>query len=206
MSIPYEAVGRTRQKERTRAAMVAAARALLAEGVTSPTVEQAADRARVSRTTAYRYFLNQHALLLATFPSLEAKSLLGEAPPDDPLARLDLVTASIARQLIDHEPEMRTMLRLALEAPRGRPPDLPLRKGRAIAWIEDALAPLRPRLSATEVRRIAVAIRATIGIEPLVWLTDIAGLSQKEALATMRRSARAVLRCALADWGVTKLR
>jgi AcrR family transcriptional regulator len=190
---------------RTRAAMVAAARALLAEGVMSPTVEQAADRAEVSRTTAYRYFPNQHALLLATYPSLEAKSLLGDAPPDDPLARLDLVTGTIGRQLVDHEPELRTMLRLSLEAPRDRPPDLPFRKGRAIAWIEDALAPLRPRLSATEVRRIAVAIRATMGIESLVWLTDIAGLPRKEALATMRRSARAILRCALADAGISTL-
>jgi AcrR family transcriptional regulator len=205
MSIPYQAVGRTRQKMRTRAAMIAATRALLAEGVTSPTVEQAADRAQVSRTTAYRYFPNQHDLLLATYPALEAKSLLGEAPPDDPVARLDLVTASIARQLVDNEPEFRTMLRLSLEATRGSAPDLLLRKGRAIGWIEDALAPLRPRLSAAEVRRIAVAIRATIGIEPLVWLTDIAGLSQKEALAMMRRSARAILRCALVDAGLTKL-
>jgi AcrR family transcriptional regulator len=186
--------------------MVAATRALLAEGVPSPTVEQAADRAQVSRTTAYRYFTNQHALLLATHPSLEAKSLLGESPPDDPLSRLDLVTASIGRQIVDHEPEMRTMLRLSLEAPRGGALDLPLRKGRAINWIEDALAPLRPRLSAAEVRRIAVAIRATMGIESLVWLTDIAGISRKEALGTMRRSARAILRCALADAGITKLR
>jgi AcrR family transcriptional regulator len=191
---------------RTRAAMVAAVRALLAEGVTSPTVEQTADRAQVSRTTAYRYFPNQKALLLATYPSLEAKSLLPEAPPDDPLERLDLVTASFARQLVEHEPEQRTMLRLSLEAPRGQAPDLPLRKGRGIGWIEDALAPLRPRLSAAEIRRIALAVRATIGIESLVWLTDIAGVSQKEALATMRRSARAILRCALADAGITKLR
>jgi hypothetical protein len=205
-STPYEAAGRTRQKMRTRGAMVAAARALLAEGLTNPTVEQAADRAQVSRTTAYRYFPNQHALLLATNPSLDAKSLLGESPPHDPLARLDLVTASIGRQLVDHEPEMRTMLRLSLAAPRGSAPDIPLRKGRAIGWLEDALSPLRPRLSAAEVRRIALAVRATMGIESMVWLTDIAGLSHKEAIATMRRSARAILRCALADAGITKLR
>jgi AcrR family transcriptional regulator len=205
MSIPYEAAGRTRQKLRTRAAMLAATRALLTEGVTSPTVEQAADRAQVSRTTAYRYFPNQHALLLATYPALEAKSLLGDAPPDDPIGRLDVVTASIARQLVDHEAEFRTMLRLSLEAPLGRAPDLVLRQGRAIGWIEDALAPLRPRLPVAEVRRIAVAIRATMGIESLVWLTDVAGVPQKEALATMRRSARAILRCALADAGIANV-
>jgi hypothetical protein len=53
MSIPYEATGRTQQKVRTRNALIQAARELLGTGVT-PTVEQAADAARVSRTTAYR--------------------------------------------------------------------------------------------------------------------------------------------------------
>jgi AcrR family transcriptional regulator len=40
--------------------MVSATRELLAEG-SAPTVEQAAQRAAVSRTTAYRYFPNQRA-------------------------------------------------------------------------------------------------------------------------------------------------
>jgi hypothetical protein len=52
MSIPYEQTGRTNQKARTRAALLDATRALLAEGV-SPTVEQAADRAAISRTSAH---------------------------------------------------------------------------------------------------------------------------------------------------------
>ena len=51
---------------------------------------------------------------------------------------------------------------------------LPLRTGRAIGWIEDALAPLRDELPAPELRRLVLAIRATLGIEPLVWLCDIA--------------------------------
>ena len=64
MSIPYEALGRTRQKERTRGALIAAARELVAQG-TTPTVEEAAAAASISRTTAYRYFPNQRALLAA---------------------------------------------------------------------------------------------------------------------------------------------
>src|SRR5678815_5264893 len=99
MSIPYVATGRSRQKSRTHAAMLAATRALLAEGVTNPTVEQVADRAEVSRTTAYRYFPNQHALLLASYPNLDAPSLLGDEPSDDPLERLDIVTGNLARQI-----------------------------------------------------------------------------------------------------------
>src|SRR5687767_4262667 len=105
MSIPYMATGRIRQKGRTHAAMLAATRELLGEGVT-PTVEQAADRAGVSRTTAYRYFTNQRELLVACYPKLDAPSLLDADAPADPVLRLDLVTDQISRSLIDHEPEL----------------------------------------------------------------------------------------------------
>ena len=81
MSIPYELTGRTKQKARTRAALIAATRDLLAQGVT-PTVEQAAESASISRTTAYRYFPNQRALLVAAHPEIETRSLLGPNPPD----------------------------------------------------------------------------------------------------------------------------
>lgn len=192
----YELTGRARQKARTRAAMLAAARELLAEGVT-PTVEQAAERAAVSRTTAYRYFVNQRALLLATYPDLDDRSLLGNDAPADAAARLELVTDAIGRRIVEHEPELRATLRLALESPAAERDPLPLRQGRAIGWIEDALSPLRAAgMSEAALRRLAIAIRATIGIEPLVWLTDVAGLSREEAVELMRSSARTLLQAA----------
>jgi AcrR family transcriptional regulator len=203
MAMPYELTGRTSQKARTRAAMVDATRELLAEGK-SPTVEQAAERAAVSRTTAYRYFRNRRALLIASYPELEMPSLLETDAPADPAARLELVTESIARQLLEHEPELRAMLRISLELP---PPDhgaLPLRRGRVIGWIEDALAPLRGRLPAAELRRLVLAIRATLGIEALIWLTDIGGLSRDEAADLMRSSARTLLRSTLAEAAITE--
>lgn len=198
MTVPYERSGRTSQKARTRAALVAATRELLGEGV-NPTVEQAAERAAISRTTAYRYFPNQRALLVASYPQLEAPSLLGIDAPDDPVARLDGVTEALSRQMLDHEPELRANLRLSLESPTPHKDTLPLRRGRAIAWIEEALTPLREFMSDAQVRRLAIAIRATLGIEPLVWLTDIAGLTREEAVDLMRSSARTLLRSALAD-------
>src|SRR6476659_5444240 len=145
MSIPYESTGRTRQKARTRAAMVAATRALLVEGVT-PTVEQAAERAGVSRTTAYRYFANQRSLLVATYPELDSASLLPDDAPNGVPERLDFVTRLLGQRLLESETELRTMLRLSLEP--GTRTDLPLRTGRALAWIEDALAPLHDRMPA----------------------------------------------------------
>jgi AcrR family transcriptional regulator len=193
MSIPYELTGRTNQKARTRAALLDATRELLAEGL-SPTVEQAADRAAISRTTAYRYFANQRALLTAVYPEIGESSLLNAEAPADPATRLELVIERFTRHVLEHEPALRAQLRLSLEPGFTKLDQLPFRKGRAIGWIEDALAPLRERMPASELRRLVLAIRATTGIEAFVWLTDVAGLPREEAVELMRSSARALLR------------
>jgi AcrR family transcriptional regulator len=198
MSIPYEAFGRTSQKTRTRDALIDAARALIAEGST-PTVEQAATKATISRATAYRYFPTQRSLLVAAYPYLGSPSLLPADPPADPEARLDAVVTAHTRQTLKLEQPLRTMLRLSLEADPEARDQLLLRRGRAIGWIRQALAPLEGTLSDEQLHRLALAIRTTEGIEALVWLTDVAGLSRDEAVALMRWSARAVLRSALAD-------
>lgn len=198
MSISYEETGRTRQKARTREAVIAAARAHIAAGET-PTVEQAADAAGVSRATAYRYFPNQRTMLVAAYPEIEARSLLGEDPPDDVAARLDRVVDEVTRMLIDKEAELRTMLRLSLESDETHRQHLLLRQGRVIGWLEEALQPLRRSISKAELRRLVYAIRCAVGIESMVWLCDVAGLSRKEAVEVMRWSARGLLRAVLAD-------
>ena len=194
--MPYEMAGRTSQKQRTRSALIDAARKLVLQGAT-PTVEEAAAEASISRTTAYRYFPNQRALLMAAHPETEAVSLLPANPPQDPEARLDAVIKSFTRLILETEQQQRTMLRLSLEPQHQGP--LLLRKGRAIGWFGEALAPLRSQLSESEFRRLVLAIRSATGIEALVWLTDIARLSREEAVELMRWSARALLRSALAD-------
>jgi AcrR family transcriptional regulator len=193
MSTGYEVTGRTKQKERTRNALLAAARELLVEGG-SPTVEQAADRAQISRTTAYRYFANQRALLVALYPEINTTSLLDDDAPADPAQRLECVIQRLTQQVVDHEHELRAQLRLSLDPSTVDPEQLPFRKGRAIGWIEDALVPLKEQMTAREIHRLALAIRATTGIEALVWLTDIAGLTSAAAAELMRSSAQALLR------------
>ena len=118
-----------RRKARTRQALVDATRRLLAAGQT-PQVEEAAEAAGISRTTAYRYFPNGRALLAATFPEIEMDSLLGADPPEDPLARLEVVAESLTRRIVEHEPEYRAQLRLALEGEPAGGESLPLRRGR----------------------------------------------------------------------------
>lgn len=197
MSISYEETGRRNQKARTRAALVQAARALVQKGV-SPTVEEAAAAASISRATAYRYFPNREALLVAAHPEVEAPSLLGTDPPQDLEARLDLVVTGLTRIFLDSEESYRTMLRLSLETDSpGR--ELALRKGRRFIWIKDALDPLRGRLSHDRFDRLVHAISIAIGIEALVTLIDLGGLARERAVEVMRWSANALLRATLAE-------
>src|SRR5712691_6651444 len=203
MSISYELSGRTRQKLKTRVALVTAARDLVARGHT-PTVDEAAISASVSRTTAYRYFPNQRALLVAAHPEIEARTLLPATAPADVASRLDAVITAFLHLIVDTEPQQRTMLRLSLDPDPSHRGELPLRKGRAIVWIGEALSPLRGQLTERDLRRLILAIRSAVGIEALVWLTDIAGLSRKEAVQLMRWSAGALLRSALAESGTAR--
>ena len=106
---------------------------------------------------------------------------------------------AFTRSLLENEAQQRTMLRLSLEASPAERAQLPLRQGRGIAWIEEALAPLRAELSDAEIHRLALAIRSATGVEALVWLTDVGGLSRDDATALMRWSARGLLQAALVD-------
>jgi AcrR family transcriptional regulator len=198
MTVPYESTGRTGQKQRTREALVAAARALL-DGGRTPTVEQTADAAGISRSTAYRYFRNQRELVLAAIPAIDRAGVLGDDAPDTVEARLDRAIAEQAEILRRWEPQLRAALRLSLDQAPDTPRDARpvLRQGRAIAWFEDALAPLAASHPHVDRRRLAIAIRAGCGIESWVWLVDIAGVSRTEAATLMHESAQAQLAAAL---------
>lgn len=183
---------------RTRDAIIAATRRLLADGDV-PTVEAAADSAGVSRATAYRYFPNQRELLVATYPEIEAPSLLGADAPDDVADRVDRVVDEVIRIVLESEPELRTALRLSLEPTEAHRDQLVLRQGRVVGWIEDALRDLKGTVPRSELRKLVYAIRCGIGIEALVWLTDVAGLSRTQAADVMRWSARSLLRSVVSE-------
>jgi AcrR family transcriptional regulator len=188
----YEQIGRVHQKQRTRDALVEAARDLVSEGAT-PTVEMAAARARTSRTTAYRYFPSQAVLLAAAHPEIATVSLLPTDAPAEVGARLDIVVARVTDLVRESEAQQRTMLRLSLEPDRRGSEELLLRQGRVIGWLEEALAPLAAELGADVVHTLAVAIRSVIGIEAYVWLLDVARVTPDEAAALMRWNARSLL-------------
>ncbi len=198
VTVAYESTGRVNQKARTRNALIAATRELLAQGVV-PTMEAAAAAAAISRTTAYRYFPSLRELIVAAYPHVEQRSLLGPNPPEDPVARLEIVAKSHTRRILANEAQMRAVLRLSLEGVR--PAELPMHRGLRVAWLEDALAPLRGTMADDTLRKLVHGIGATLGIEAFVWLTDIAGVSREEAAAIIRSNAIGLLRAAIAGDG-----
>ena len=174
---------------------MAIAREAVAAGE-APTIDSTAAAAGIARSTAYRYFPSQRDLLAAAHPETARESLLPAHAPIDPAARLEIVVREFTQLIVDTEAQQRTMLRLSLE--RNSPHSaLPLRQGRAIGWIQEALSPLEGRFCTEEIRALALAVRSATGIEAFVWLTDIGGLSRDQAMTSMRWSAQAILHHAL---------
>ena len=191
----YIGTGRAAQKRRTLDALVAAARQELAAGRTV-TVESAAAAAGISRTTAYRYFRNHRDLIAAAHPQIDAESLLPDPAPDDVAERLSLVMHAFVHDVtLAWEPQLRAALHLALAPPHDTAgPDAgTLRQGRGIRWILEALAPLAETHPGIDLEVLARAIRSAAGIEALVWLTDVGGLSRDQAAQVMQASAAAIL-------------
>ena len=122
--------------------------------------------------------------------------MLPDGVGSDPEARIEAAVRGFMAMVVDTEQQQRTMLRLSLERDAASR-ELPLRQGRAIGWFTEALDPLVDSLGEDGIRRLAVAVRAVCGVEALVWMTDIAGLTREQAVDQMAWSAVALVRRAV---------
>src|SRR5262245_39256327 len=168
--------GRTAQKRRTRKAIVDATIELLLAGHT-PTMDEVATAADVSRRTVYLYFPTLDQLLLdaALGAATEAgvEKALGFNDDDaDVRARVD----ALAHTLLDSAPEPpplgRQIMALTVTSPR----EGASRGHRRIKWIEEALEPLRGRLTDEQYQRLVSSLAVVIGWEAMVVLRDIRAL------------------------------
>lgn len=174
--------GRTNQKHRTRRAIVEAAAELVRENRT-PSVADAAERALVSRATAYRYFPSQQSLLVevqadATQPSID--DLLADAGPDI-AARVETITRELTRMVLADEALFRNQIRATQDVwfARGVDTSVPVREGRRMAWIDKALEPAKATLDKRGFTRLRTALAVVIGVDAVISLRDICGLSPK---------------------------
>ena len=167
------------------------------EGKT-PTVEEAAAQAGISRATAYRYFANQRELLIASYPIIDRPSLLPEGAGDDPVERVTTVAHQILNSVVENEAALRAQLRMSLEEPVTQR-DFPLRKGRRLMWFEDALDPLRHRLGPRQFKRLTLALAAFVSLEVLIWLVDLGGLSRRQAVEQIVWTAQQIARLSISQ-------
>ncbi len=203
MTSSYESVGRMNQKSRTRAALMAAAAEFVRRAET-PTVAQVAAAALISKSTAYRYFPSQELLLaevlldVAIGPDLEAVYIAAQTP-GPATARLDAVVRADHALVVKHEAAFRTALR-ALLAPRADDPsEVPRRPGNRLRYLAEALAPLQGRLGAERLQRLVMALAMCVGMESMMVMVDICGLSPVDAEAVKRWATAALLQAALSE-------
>lgn len=201
--------GRSNQKLRTRRALLETAAALIATG-RRPTVAEVADAAEVSRRTAYRYFPSQvklmtEAALEALRPSMEGA--LDAVPAGTSTgaieARVDTLVQQMQSLALANESLLRTMIHeTVLHAPDDSAP----RGSRRVEWIEAAVEPLRARLKPAAYARLVSAYALCTGIEALLVLRDIRGLSAEQAVQTSQWMAQALLKQSLAERNAEKRR
>lgn len=193
---------RANQRARTRQAIVRAAGTLLARGE-KPSLDEIAAEAQVSRATAYRYFPGLDALLSEAAVDLmvpAADDLLGGGAPGDPFERLALVDEALDKACRERETALRLMLARMLERSAAREPgEPPLRQNRRVPLIEQALAPLEPRLGRARLARLAQALAMVVGTEGFIALNDVVGLDQTEAQEVRRWAIDALVAAALGE-------
>jgi AcrR family transcriptional regulator len=198
--------GRINQKQRTRQAIVDAAIELM-DGGTTPTVAQAAEAARVSRTTAYRYFPTQESLLLEValhahvddLEALVAEPVDADHAVERALDVLHRFNARVLDEEIRYRNAMRVYQELWLQASGSGDTTPVVREGRRVRWFRTVLAPLRERAGDEAVEQLVLGLSVLAGMEAMTALRDVCRLSPEQALAVTDWAARALVDAALDD-------
>jgi len=196
MTVPVRR-GRTNQKERTRRAIVAAARDVVAAGghVTMPEV---ARRALVSEATAYRYFPDLASVLREAITGIwltPQQAMAAVAHSDDPVERIGYATEVLLRQVLAYEAAVRAMIAASVTRPANA--RLP---GRRFGLIDEALRPLEDTMAVQQPARfeqLKRGLAVVLSAETLFTLTDLCGLTPELAIASAIETARSLTAAAV---------
>jgi AcrR family transcriptional regulator len=180
------------------------ARKLLLEGKV-PSIADAAEEARVSRATAYRYFPTQGALIREAVDAVLIRAWEWDERLEGPgglPGRVERVTSQLFDLMRENEALLRGALLLSLQqwAKVQAGEDLgeqPIRRGGRRQGIQAALEPFEGKLPVETLRRLAIAISVVIGIESRVVLRDIWNLDEDEAEQITLWMARTLARAAV---------
>lgn len=202
---PVRRGGREAQRRRTRKAIVDAAVRLSAVGAT-PSIDEIAAAADVSRRTIYMHFPTlDHLLIDATAgalnePPVEA-ALADPALANDPAARVD----ALIRTLLEYSPQSlplgRRLIRLTVDpAPNdAQERAVPRRTRRRVDWLEQACEPLRSTLSEERFQLLISALTIVVGWEAQIALRDVRGLGPQAEQEAITWAARALVEAAIKE-------
>jgi len=204
---PARRGGREAQRRRTRKAIVDAAIRLSADGAT-PSIDEIAAAADVSRRTIYTYFPTlDHLLIDATLgafnePPVE-EALADPALSADPAARVE----AVIRAMLEHAPQSlplgRRLIRLTVDPPANaaHEPSIPRRSPRRVIWLERACEPLREPLGEEAFQRLVSALTVVAGWEAQIVLRDVRGLDPRAEQEAIIWAARALIEVAIKENG-----
>ena len=195
--MPTDTKARARQKSRTRAAMLAAARELLDAGQ-PVTVHAAAEAAGVSRATAYRYFYFSDPQALTIEAVLSGKVLSPEAVVGDARdveTRVLRVYDYLLGLVRESEPQFRQFLARVLDAwvASGDGAARGARGARRVPMYAYAVGPARDRLTPADFDRLVTALASVSGVEGHLGMKDVCGLDDAAADANGHLIVRALL-------------
>lgn len=187
--------GRAGQKARTRAALLEAARKLMAESELV-TVTSAADVAGISRATAYRYFSDPQTLTIEALLDSRMQStaaILGDST--DPRERVQRVRRFLFQLTRDSEAQFRQYLARTMELwldGEGKSVEM-IRGGRRLPMYREALAPASEELGADALERLVMMLAATSGMESYIALKDVCRLDDLAADAIAEAVTNTIL-------------
>ena len=198
--------GRVNQKRRTRQALIEAALSLREAG-REPSFAEVAERAMVSRATAYRYFSSVEALVRETVAE-RALQPLEEAwrPGQDPVEAIGRGARAFNRVLLDDEVGLHVMERSFMAVWLEQRGEGAARPGRRLRLIRPVVDALKAELAPAARRRLVQALAMVIGTEAVIAVRDIAGASPDEAVECAAWAAQALVRQSLAEAALAKHR
>lgn len=194
---------RTHQRLRARRDLLHAASRLLKGGRT-PTMEEVAEEAMVSRATAYRYFPSIEALLVEAPLDVDAPdpgALFADSESLSPEDRIDKAEAALHAMTYRNEAQLRLLLAYAIKLPLEEADDrsAPRRQNRRIPLIEEALAPIRGELDEPAFQRLCAALAVYFGPEAMVVFEDVLQIPESEARGIKSWAVRALVRGAMLE-------
>jgi AcrR family transcriptional regulator len=189
-----ERQGRERQKERTRRAIVDAARELTRSGA-EVTMPRVAERAMVSEATMYRYFPDLTSLIQETLAGLWPEPAAALAPVEtsgDPAERVAFACEHLLRGVHAYEGSVRAAISHTITAPGA----VSARPGLRFGLIDYALAPFAENLAPAAMTRLKLDLAVVVSAEAFFTLTDLCGLAPDDAIASAVRTATTLTRAA----------